>query len=63
MMTTGYDFEKDKQSPTDLCINCGRDTGIPKITPVYVRELFPGIYVEGAGQLCEKCDRDIYIHR
>jgi hypothetical protein len=47
-MTTGYNPEKDKKSPTDLCVVCGKDTGISKDEPVYMRSF----YVEGAGQLC-----------
>lgn len=52
----GYDAEKDRLSPTNLCIMCGADTGIPKETPVYVRPY----YVEGAGQLCEDCYNEAY---
>lgn len=55
-MTTVYDLEKDKESLTDLCVRCGIDTGIPKDTPVDGRRF----YVEGAGQLCGPCDREIY---
>ncbi len=54
-MTTGYDLEKDKKSPTDLCVVCGDDTGIPKDEPVYARPF----YVEGAGQICGACDKEI----
>jgi hypothetical protein len=46
-----YDFEKDRTSPTDLCVLCGEDTGIPKETYIDFREF----YVEGCGQLCHKC--------
>lgn len=52
----GYDFEKDEKSPTDLCVGCGRDTGIPKETPANERQF----YVEGAGQLCGPCDSKTY---
>lgn len=50
-MATGYDLEADKKSPTDLCVACGKDTGIPKETPVDLRKS----YIEGAGQLCHDC--------
>jgi hypothetical protein len=52
----GYDLEKDKASPTDLCVMCGADTRILKKTPVYTRPY----YVEGAGQLCEEHYENAY---
>lgn len=39
------------QKPTDHCVLCGKDTGIPKDEHVNNRRN----YVEGAGQLCPEC--------
>lgn len=55
-MATGYDPEKGKQSPTDLCVKCGKDTGIPKDIPVDGRSF----YIEGSGQLCTQCGIGVY---
>lgn len=54
-MSTGYDREADKKSLTDLCVCCGKDTGIPKETHLDFREF----YVEGAGQLCRECGESL----
>jgi len=54
-MATGYDTKKDAESPTDLCVMCGEDTGIPKETCVDFREH----YIEGAGQLCKGCSESL----
>lgn len=37
---------------TDLCVLCGRDTGIPTDTPIDQRRG----YVEGSGQACIDCE-------
>jgi len=52
-MATVYNTKKDAESPTDLCVMCGKNTGIPKETPVDGRPF----YVEGAGQLCTECGK------
>lgn len=57
-----WDAEKDKESPTYLCISCGSDTGIPKERPMDPDPYytFPR-WIEGAGgPLCGPCDKDIY---
>ena len=38
------------------CIRCGNDTGYMKDTPVELRNR----YIDGAGQLCEKCYAALY---
>jgi hypothetical protein len=55
-MATGYDLEKDRKSPTDLCVGCGADTGIAKEEPVDGRSF----YIEGCGQLCQECGIEQY---
>jgi|GEM_PF-6080627 len=47
---TAYDY------PNDPCIICHKDTGIPINRPVNER-LY---YVQGAGQHCEACFRQIH---
>jgi hypothetical protein len=39
---------------TDLCVMCGKDTGIPTATPIDERTG----YVEGCGQCCAECAKD-----
>lgn len=53
-------FPPPKESPKeemDKCINCGCDT----IYPVNMHIDFRMNYIEGAGQLCEKCFHHIYL--
>ena len=38
---------------------CGCDTGIPKDTPISNRKY----YIQGSGQLCNKCYTELYIHK
>ncbi len=40
----------------ETCIRCGRETEYEVSTPVTVRRY----YVEGSGQLCEKCFYELY---
>lgn len=35
----------------ELCVRCGKETAYDPSTPIEMRRW----YVEGAGQLCEKC--------
>lgn len=55
--------EKTKQTEsnvagdyTEKCVICGADTPYKFSTPISKREY----YVEGAGQTCVKCHRDLY---
>lgn len=41
---------------TEKCVNCNTDTGIPYDMHISMRSH----YVEGAGQLCNKCYIKIY---
>lgn len=41
---------------TEKCVFCEFDTNIPINTPIDERYF----YIEGSGQLCEKCYREIY---
>jgi hypothetical protein len=50
LLATGYVTEVDGKL-IDLCVNCRGITPYEITTPVYLRVN----YVEGAGQLCEKC--------
>lgn len=45
-----------KYTDCDLCVYCGRDSGVKKETPVNRR----AYYVLGSGQLCGKCYAEIY---
>ncbi len=47
---------KKKGVETDKCVSCNKDTGIPKNAHVDSREH----YIEGAGQLCKECFKEIY---
>lgn len=41
---------------TEKCVVCNEDTRIPVTMDVSLR----ATYIEGAGQLCVKCYKDIY---
>jgi hypothetical protein len=41
----------------EKCVMCGRETPYTKNTHIDLREY----YIEGAGQLCEKCYKEIYL--
>lgn len=47
------------KTETDKCACCGCDTGIPKNTPLNTRKH----YVQGCGQLCDKCYIELYVHK
>lgn len=40
----------------EICVCCGKDTGVSKYSHTDIRDF----YVEGAGQLCQKCFVRIY---
>jgi len=40
----------------DKCVSCGCETEYDKETHIDFRNF----YIEGAGQLCEKCYKEIY---
>lgn len=40
----------------EVCVSCGRDTPYTRQTNVQLRYW----YVEGAGQLCQKCYTNVY---
>ena len=40
----------------ELCIRCGKPTPYHPNTPITIRRY----YVEGSGQLCEKCFYELY---
>lgn len=43
----------------DKCVCCGKDTGIPRNTPVSERSW----YISGSGQLCGECYLDLYVRQ
>lgn len=49
---------KDKEE-FEKCVICGKKLNIKKIVPIQKRKY----YIEGAGQLCEKCYFKIYVER
>jgi len=49
----------ERKEKKDCCVSCGAETEYSKETHVNLRKY----YVEGAGQLCEKCYRRIYERR
>ena len=55
--TIGNDFEVIYSTPkTEKCVVCGVNTGILESTPIEFRDN----YIEGAGQLCNKCYNGSY---
>ena len=46
-----------KDDKIDKCVLCGKPTDYSKDTPVYNRDY----YVDGAGQLCPDCYKDLYL--
>lgn len=40
----------------ELCIRCGKETEYDVHTPVNIRRF----YIDGSGQLCEECWRELY---
>ena len=44
---------------TDKCACCGCDTGIPKDMPISNRKY----YIQGSGQLGNKCYTELYVHK
>jgi hypothetical protein len=51
-----YGRNKSPLMETEKCVSCGIDTKVP----VYMHIDYRSYYVEGAGQLCEKCYDEIY---
>jgi hypothetical protein len=49
-------YLRRKAKDVDICVRCGKETTYPKTLPITNREY----YVEGAGQLCEKCFLETY---
>lgn len=47
---------KNVKTPRDHCVLCGAETSYTENTPVSRR----AAYVEGAGQLCCDCYRNLY---
>ena len=43
----------------DSCVLCGKPTCYTKDTPIDERQE----YIEGSGQLCPSCYRDIYLNK
>ena len=41
---------------TEKCVSCGAETTVPIDQHIDLRKY----YIEGAGQLCEKCYKKIY---
>lgn len=40
-----------KETPYEICVLCGKETDVPKTEHIDTRYH----YIEGAGQLCDKC--------
>ena len=51
--------KKETKNNREPCVVCGKDTGYVKETPISQRMN----YVEGAGQLCQKCYTEIYVKK
>jgi hypothetical protein len=47
--------EKLKATETENCVICGEATAIPMDRPIHLRDY----YVEGIGQLCFSCGREL----
>lgn len=50
-----YEFQKELKDEMEICIMCGKETKILKNLHIDMRNN----YIEGAGQLCYDCARDI----
>ncbi len=46
-----FDPKAAKRGPTELCVVCGKDTGVLIGTPIENRIY----YIQGAGQACRDC--------
>ena len=55
-MVQQKDFSSDT---TEKCVLCGGDSGYKQCTPIEQRQF----YVEGSGQLCEKCFDKVYVQK
>lgn len=54
------DTEANKANdPIEKCVFCGADTPYRFSTPISQRNF----YVEGSGQICERCHYEIYIKK
>ena len=51
--------KKETKNNRELCVVCGKDAGYTKETPISQRKN----YIEGAGQLCQKCYTEIYVKK
>lgn len=58
-MNSNGETEKTLPEPTDRCIHCGDDTGIPSSVSIWERRG----YIIGSGQLCKKCRDKFDEHR
>jgi hypothetical protein len=54
-------MNQENKIPTEKCISCGKDTGIPVNKDIDYRTT----YIEGSGQLCSDCFKKIYneVHK
>lgn len=48
---------REKQPEIEKCVACGKATAYTKDTPISERSG----YVEGGGQLCQDCYKDVYL--
>jgi hypothetical protein len=53
---TNMKIIKVLKQETETCISCNKETHVPINLNIELREY----YIEGAGQLCEKCYNKIY---
>lgn len=49
--------KEENDALNDICVVCGKDSGIPYDMPISHREG----YIEGSGQLCRDCYFELYI--
>ena len=52
-----YQYCDQESMEKELCIRCGKPTPYNPNTPITLRRYF----VEGSGQLCEKCFYELYL--
>ena len=50
---------KNKKDAQEKCVVCGMETPYKYNTPINEREY----YIEGAGQLCQKCHYELYVKK
>ena len=49
-------MKTDKEKEKEKCVSCGEETHVPKDLHIDFRDF----YIEGVGQLCYDCHKELY---